>query len=94
MLYLEDKSITIKCSTTSDQWGIILKENDMMIDGISVGPLRWNVINAIPPRWLMPGQEDGGVAKLVSASMVSAIGTEMFFGMLQSSSKSFVKSIW
>jgi hypothetical protein len=26
--------------------------------------------------------------------MVSAIGTEMFFGMLQSSSKSFVKSIW
>jgi hypothetical protein len=51
------------------------------------------VINAIPPRWLIPGQEDGGVAKLVSASMVSAIGTEMFFGMLQSSSKSFVKSI-
>lgn len=41
----------------------------------------------------MPGQEDGGVAKLVSASMVSAIGTEMFFGMLRSSIESFVKSI-
>lgn len=41
----------------------------------------------------MPGQEDGGVAKLVSASIVSAIGTKMFFGMLRSSSKSFVKSI-